>query len=362
MGTQRPLRVERQAAFWLIGLAVFVLLLYLLRGILLPFVAGMAIAYLLDPVCDKLEDWGLSRTWATVVLTVSFLIIAAAVIVLAVPLIAQQLVDFAENVPRYLEALRREISQLLSSLQARMDVASFEKVQTTVAESTGNVVKWATGFLLGMLSGGVALANLLSLIVITPIVAFYLLRDWDRIMDQVDQWLPRQHAPTIRDLARKADDRLAGFVRGQGTVCLVLGVAYAIALTLAGLDFGLLIGLFAGLLTFIPYVGAIIGMVLSVGVALVQFDDWTRIALVAAIFFGGQMIEGNILTPKLVGGRVGLHPVWIIFALLAGGALFGFVGVLLAMPVATVIGVLMRFALDRYKASALYQGRGGGVA
>lgn len=354
--------VGRQVTFWLIGLALFVAFIYLVRGILLPFVAGMAIAYLLDPVCDKLEEWGMSRTWATAVLTVVFLLIAAGVVVLAVPLIAQQLVDFAENLPRYLDALRREMSQLLTTLQARLDSAMLERFQGTLAESTGKLVNWATGFLLGMLSGGVALANLLSLIIITPIVAFYLLRDWDRIVEQVDHWLPRQHAETIRELARRADDRLAGFVRGQGTVCLVLGVAYAIALSLAGLEFGLVIGLVAGLLSFIPYVGAIIGMVLSIGVALVQFDDWMRIALIAAIFFGGQMIEGNILTPKLVGGRVGLHPVWVIFALLAGGALFGFVGVLLAMPVATVIGVLMRFALERYKASALYQGGGGGAA
>lgn len=352
----------RQAAFWLIGLAIFALLLYLLRDILLPFVAGMAIAYLLDPVCDKLEEWGLSRTWATAGLTVFFVLAAAAVIVLAVPLIAQQLVDFAENLPQYLNALRRELSRLLTALQARMDVGMIERFQATLADSAGKLVDWATGFLLGMLSGGVALANLLSLIVITPIVAFYLLRDWDRIVARVDTWLPRHHAPTIRELARQADDRLAGFVRGQGTVCLILGIAYAIALTLAGLNFGLVIGLVAGLLSFIPYVGAIIGMVLSIGVALVQFDDWLRVALIAAIFFGGQMIEGNILTPKLVGGRVGLHPVWVIFALLAGGALFGFVGVLLAMPVATVIGVLMRFALDRYKASALYHGGGGGTA
>lgn len=352
----------RQAAFWLIGLAIFALLLYLLRDILLPFVAGMAIAYLLDPVCDKLEEWGLSRTWATAGLTVFFVLAAAAVIVLAVPLIAQQLVDFAENLPQYLNALRRELSRLLTALQARMDVGMIERFQATLADSAGKLVDWATGFLLGMLSGGVALANLLSLIVITPIVAFYLLRDWDRIVARVDTWLPRHHASTIRELARQADDRLAGFVRGQGTVCLILGIAYAIALTLAGLNFGLVIGLVAGLLSFIPYVGAIIGMVLSIGVALVQFDDWLRVALIAAIFFGGQMIEGNILTPKLVGGRVGLHPVWVIFALLAGGALFGFVGVLLAMPVATVIGVLMRFALDRYKASALYHGGGGGAA
>ncbi|MFQ6017021.1 MAG: AI-2E family transporter, partial [Kiloniellaceae bacterium] len=192
------------------------------------------------------------------------------------------------------------------------------------------------------------------------VVAFYLLRDWDRIVGKVDGWLPRAHAGTIREQALEVDRRLAGFLRGQGTVCLLLGVFYALALSLAGLDFGLVVGLIAGLLSFIPYVGAIVGLLASVGLAVVQFDDWVRIAIVAGIFFAGQAVEGNYLTPKLVGGRVGLHPVWVIFGLLAGGALFGFVGVLLAVPAAAVIGVAVRFALDRYMASSYYLGGGNG--
>jgi predicted PurR-regulated permease PerM len=222
------------------------------------------------------------------------------------------------------------------------------------------LVTWGTNLLGQVISGGVAIANLISLLVITPVVAFYLLRDWDRIVARVDTWLPRGHAGAIREQAREIDRTLAGFLRGQGTVCLILGVFYAIGLTLAGLDFGLVVGLVAGLLSFIPYVGAIVGLVLSVGLALVQFDDWLRIAVVAGIFFVGQAVEGNFLTPKLVGESVGLHPVWIIFGLLAGGALFGFVGVLLAVPAAAVIGVGVRFALGRYMQSPYYHGGGHG--
>jgi predicted PurR-regulated permease PerM len=196
--------------------------------------------------------------------------------------------------------------------------------------------------------------------VITPVVAFYLLRDWDRIVIQIDSWLPRRYAETIREQVRAVDATLAGFLRGQGTVCLILAVYYGLGLSLAGLDFGLVIGLVAGLLSFVPYVGAIVGLLLSVGLALVQFDAWMPIAIVAAVFILGQVVEGNFLTPKLVGESVGLHPVWIIFALLAGSALFGFVGLLLAIPATAVVGVGVRFGLDRYLASAYFQGPGGG--
>jgi len=356
------MKVERQLRFWLIGFAVFLVALYLLRTVLLPFVAGMAVAYLLDPVCDRLEAWGLSRTLATTVLTVLFLVVAAAAAVLLIPVLAGQVVSLLERVPDSIEALRGQSARLLAIVEARVDPAMIERIESAVAGSADRLVAWGTEFLGQVISGGVALANLLSLLVITPVVAFYLLRDWDRIVARVDGWLPREHAETIRERVREVDRTLAGFLRGQGLVCLILGLFYAIALSIAGLDFGLVVGLVAGLLSFIPYVGAIIGLVLSVGLALLQFDDWLRVAIVAGIFFVGQAVEGNFLTPKLVGESVGLHPVWIIFGLLAGGALFGFVGVLLAIPVAAVIGVGVRFALDRYLQSRYYRGGEGPAA
>jgi predicted PurR-regulated permease PerM len=354
--------VERQLRFWLIGLALFLAALFLLRGVLLPFVAGMAIAYLLDPVCDRLEGWGLSRTLATTVLTVAFLILAVAAFLLLVPVLAGQVVSLLERVPEYVETLRGQFARLLAVVESRVDPAVLEQVEGALAGSAERLVSWVTRLLGQVISGGVALANLVSLLVITPVVAFYLLRDWDRIVARVDSCLPRQHAETIREQARAVDRTLAGFLRGQGTVCLILAVYYGLGLSLAGLDFGLVIGLAAGLLSFVPYVGAIVGLLLSVGLALVQFDTWLPIAIVAAVFALGQAVEGNFLTPKLVGESVGLHPVWIIFALLAGGTLFGFLGVLLAIPAAAVVGVGVRFGLGRYLASAYFGGDDGGPA
>ena len=350
--------IERHLRFWLIGLAVFLAALFLLRGVLLPFVAGMAIAYLLDPICDRLEGWGLSRTLATAVLTAAFLILALAAFLLLVPVLAGQAVSLLERMPDYLETLRALLARLLAIVEARVDPVLLERIEDAFAGSVEGMVTWATKLLGQVISGGVALVNLISLLVITPVVAFYLLRDWDRIVSQIDSWLPRQHAETIREQARAVDGTLAGFLRGQGTVCLILAVYYSLGLSLAGLDFGLVIGLVAGLLSFVPYVGAIVGLLLSVGLALVQFDAWLPISIVAAVFIFGQLVEGYFLTPKLVGESVGLHPVWIIFALLAGGTLFGFVGLLLAIPAAAVVGVGVRFALDRYLASAYFRGPG----
>jgi predicted PurR-regulated permease PerM len=199
--------------------------------------------------------------------------------------------------------------------------------------------------------------NLLSLLVVTPIVAFYLLTDWDRMVARVDSWLPRQHVETLRGLAREMNDAMAGFIRGQAVVCLLLGLFYAVGLSLAGLNFGLLIGLAAGILSFIPYVGSFVGFVLSIGIAIVQFwPNWIHIAVVVAIFAAGQFMEGNFLSPKLVGNRVGLHPVWLMFALFAFGYLFGFAGLLMAVPLAAATGVLTRFALRKYLSSPFYLG------
>jgi predicted PurR-regulated permease PerM len=277
-------------------------------------------------------------------------------LLLLVPLVAGQLAGFAARAPAYIEALRGQVEQLQQLIEARMEPDQMARIEAALAGSAQKLVGWSTALLGRLISGGAALANLLSLLVITPVVAFYLLRDWDHLVERVDAWLPRHQAETIREQMREVDRMLAGFVRGQSSVCLLLGVFYAAGLTLAGLDFGLLIGLAAGLLTFIPYVGSAVGLVASVGMALVQFDDWTRVAVVAAIFLVGQVLEGNFLTPKLVGDRVGLHPVWVIFALLAGGLLFGLVGVLLALPVAAVVGVLIRFMLARYLDSDYYWG------
>lgn len=346
----------RQLWFWLIALALLLVSLYFLSEILLPFVAGMAMAYVLDPIADRIERWGCSRTWATTFVVIGVALVIALLLLLVVPLLYVQIVELAERLPGYLRQIEEQVMPRIERLAERFSVAPDEDAQQVVESQGSDVLSFAGSAALAVFSGGLALVNLLSLVFIMPVVAFYLLRDWDRIVARIDGWLPRAHAETIRDLARQIDRSLSGFVRGQALVCLALALYNSIGLTLIGLDFGLVIGVLSGVLSFIPYVGTIFGFAASTGLAIIQFGDW-RIGLVAGLFVLGQFIEGNFLTPKLVGDRIGLHAVWIIFALLAGGALFGFVGLLLAVPAAAVIGVLSRFALQRYLASPYYDGR-----
>jgi len=348
----------QQFRFWLIGLAVALIAVYLLRAILLPFVAGMAIAYFLDPACDKLEKW-MSRTWATTVVTLVFAILMLLALLLIAPLLIDQLTQFIAALPDLFNRAHTKLLPYYASLQQRFGLPDLTELANMARARAGTGLSWVGQTALNVLQGSMVLANLLSLIFITPVVAFYLLRDWDRIVAQIDGLLPRQHAAVIRTQGREIYTTLAGFARGQATVCLILATYYATALMIVGLPFGLVVGLAAGLLTFIPYLGAIGGFVIALAIALVNFDGWTGVIAVAAIFGVGQVVEGNVLTPKLVGDRVGLHPVWVIFALLAGGTLFGFLGLLLAVPVAAGMGVLVRFALSRYLTSPVYLGRGG---
>ncbi|WP_051011529.1 AI-2E family transporter [Nitratireductor pacificus] len=353
----RPL--GRHIAFWLVATGMLGLFLYVFSSILLPFLAGMVLAYFLDPVADRLERFGMSRMTATVLILVSFLVLLVLALMLVVPVLGNQLADFIGRLPDYLSRLQ--------ALLIELEPAWFDSVlngQTqAVRDNLSSILAQGTGFIATLFksvwSSGVALVNLASLFVVTPVVAFYMLLDWDRMIDTVDSWVPRDHVETVRQIARDINVATAGFVRGQGTLCLVLGIFYAVGLSLVGLNFGLLIGLFAGLISFIPYVGSLVGLGLSIGVALVQFwPEWWWVLVVAAIFFAGQFLEGNILQPKLVGKSVGLHPVWLMFALFAFGFLFGFVGLLIAVPAAAAVAVLVRFAIARYLASPLYAGHG----
>jgi predicted PurR-regulated permease PerM len=345
-----------QAKVWGIALVVFVALLVLLKSILLPFVAGMAIAYLLDPVCDRLEAMGVSRTVATSIVTAVFAVVIILLLLLIVPFAIQQIIQFLGSLPDFIARTQDRLLPFYLQLQQQFDLPAVAELGEIARNRIGTALSWLAGFLEGLITQGLAVFNLLSLVFITPVVAFYLLRDWDRIVARVDDLLPRDHAGVMRQLAKQANESLAGFARGQSMVCVLLGAFYAVALVAVGLPFGAIVGLVAGLLTFIPYVGCLTGFVVSMAIAVGQFDDWVSIALVAVIFVVGQVIEGNFLTPKLVGDRVGLHPVWIIFALLAGGALFGFLGLLLAVPVAALVGVLVRFSTAQYRASKLYLG------
>ena len=349
--------LQRQLSFWIAALAALILVLWLLHGILLPFVAGLALAYFLDPVADALECLGLPRLAATATILLLAILAIVLVLILILPVLGDQIVKFAADLPGLLQTLAARFNEAAPQWLKDMIAKSGTDIQGQVTALAGRAAGWIVTLLTSVWSGGMALVNLLSLLIVTPIVAFYLLADWDHLVARVDHWLPRDHAEAVRAVARDIDAAMAGFIRGQSTVCLLLGAFYAIALTLAGLKFGLAIGLAAGLLTFIPYVGAIVGGVLAMGVALVQFwPDFGSILVIVAIFAAGQFIEGNLLSPKLVGKSVGLHPVWLMFALFAFGYVFDFVGLLLAVPLAAAAGVLTRFALSQYLASRLYLG------
>lgn len=351
---------RRQLGYWLAGLVLLLSVLYLLSGILLPFIAGIAVAYFLDPVADKLERWRLPRGLAAAVVLSVFFLLGAMTALLVFPVLQQQILGLAEHLPGYVAGLRENVLPSLTQLLDTLGVDySGDNLRQAMGGFTTEAVGVASRLLQGVWDSGLAIVNLLSLLFITPIVAFYLLRDWDLIVARVDGWLPRQHRDTVREVMRDIDAVMAGFVRGQGTVCLILGIFYATALSLAGLDFGLIIGVTAGLVSFIPFVGVIVGLLLSTVQAFIQFwPDIVQIGIIVGIFIAGQVLEGNFLTPRLLGNRVGLHPVWVMFGLLAGGALFGFVGVLLAVPLTAAIGVVARFLLQRYQSSRLYLGDG----
>ena len=346
------LPAREQVKYWGIAAAVFAVVLWFLGDVLLPFVLGGAIAYFLDPVADRLERMGFSRVAATAIITVIGVVAFVLLLLWVIPSLVNQALDLFNVAPTLFGNLRDFLIERFPDL---MDTESPLR-QSLV--SVGETIKSRGGELLNtVLSSAAGIINIVMLFVIVPVVAVYLLLDWDNMVARIDELLPRDHAPTIRKLAADIDATLASFIRGMGTVCIILGTYYAVALMVIGLQFGLVVGFVAGLVTFIPYLGALIGGALAIGLALFQFwGDWLSIGLVAGVFVLGQVIEGNVLTPKLVGSSVGLHPVWLILALSIFGTLFGFVGMLVAVPVAASIGVITRFAADQYLQSRLYRG------
>lgn len=343
--------------FWVAAGLALLGFLILVRDVLLPFVLGAGIAYLLDPLADRLQRAGASRFWATMVIGVLFTVIVLLILIGLVPLVLDQLTKLAVRMPEYVQALREIVSSFLdknfNGLIAETDTGFDKALQDLLQQAQGSIGV----FLRSAWTGGLALVGVLALIVVTPVVAFYLLLDWNRMLGMIDSWLPRDHAETIRGLAKEIDEVVSGFVRGQFTVLVLLSVIYVVGLSLVGLNFSLLVGLIAGLISFIPYLGPVVGFVVGGIVAVGQFwPDWVPIAGVLGVFVLGQFIEGNFLSPMIVGDRVGLHPVWLIFSLFAFGYLLGFVGLLIAVPVAAAIGVLVRFALHRYLDSTFYKG------
>jgi predicted PurR-regulated permease PerM len=344
----------RQAAFWLAALALFFLLLHLLSGMLLPFVAGLAIAYLLSPLVAFLARWNVPRGIASLAVLLLFLFLLITVIILIVPVIELQATQLVRSAPAFAGYARDEAQRLLDLAQRQLPPEDVQKAQDLVNGWTGAAMGWVAGLIEGVLTRGLAIANLLALLLITPLVAFFLLRDWPAIVARIDSWLPRPYAPVIREQLRLVDATISGYIHGQALVSLIDGIYYAAALSIVGLNFAFIIGIVVGILSFIPYIGEATGVLMAVGLAAMQFGTWSKVIVVAVIFLAGHLVSANFLQPKLIGERVHLHQVWVIFALLAFGELFGFLGVLLALPAAAVTGVLVRFALSRYLASPLY--------
>jgi predicted PurR-regulated permease PerM len=364
------MRIEWQIGFWIGAFLLLVLLLWLFSGVLLPFAAAFALGYLLNPVVDRLERLGFNRLGATLFIMACFVLVLISISILIVPIVWRQLVSFTGALPEYAVKLEELISAETARLGRDYGGSLMDKfglggnAGAEFASATKDLVAqaahWTASFLNSVIRRGEALIGLISLLVVTPVVAFYVLLDWHKTIATIDRLVPLRHRETARALAREIDSALAGFLRGQSLVCLFLGTWYGIGLSLIGLNFGLLIGIMAGVLSFVPYVGSLTALILSSTVAIVQdWPQWKLFAMSLGVVLIGQFLEGNILSPKLVGESVGLHPVWLIFALLAFGSLFGFTGLITAVPFAAAAGVILRFAVRRYRESNLYTGTAG---
>ena len=361
--------VERQIIFWVLVLGAFGFALQLLGSTVTPFAAGIALGYLLDPLVGKMEKLGLNRLGAALIILVAFAATFIVALVVIAPILSNQFIAFAQKLPGYVTKLHalalgegaalvdKYLGGWISTLGLG-DPISSGQIQKSLGDFVDQGAQWLVNALRGLVSGGAAVFSFFSLLIITPVVAFYILVDWHRMIAEIDSWLPLDHRDHLRKIAREIDRALAGFIRGQSLVCLFDGLWYGIGLTLVGLDFGFLIGVIGAVLSFVPYVGGLLVLVLSIAVSLVQGWPNPKLFFMAlAVVVSGQFLESYVVSPKLVGGSVGLHPVWLMFALLAFGQLFGFVGLVVAVPTAAAIGVIARHLIGLYRASPFYLGR-----
>ncbi len=329
--------------FYISIMIAFVLIIYLLfqlSGILMPFVIGFVVAYFLDPVADYLENLGTPRILATAIISIGMILAILSFLIFGLPILFQQIGQLVMTLPDYIRELQMWIGQ-------QGDLQDQQKIVRQIGESAIGTLKSVTG---QIFQSGLSILNILGLLLISPIVAIYMLNDWDRMTATIDRLLPNELAETVRHLFHQIDEILSGFLRGQILVCLLLATIYVLGLSLVGLKGSIVVGIIAGLLSFMPYVGSVFGVVLAASLGVGQFGlDLSQLVPIFAVFAVGQFVEGNFLTPRLVGNRVQLHPVWIMFALLAMGSVFGFLGLLLAVPSAAVIGVLVRHALVVYQ-------------
>lgn len=353
--------LRNQVLIWIAFFVILLLVLWIFRGILLPFVVGAALAYLLNPLVNYLQKWRFNRGWATAVVLLGVVAVILGLFFMLVPLVGQQVVGLIQRLPGYASDLQSLARRWAPELNAWLGPEQAARLEATLSDLLGRGVGLVGAISAEVLASGWSVISAIGFIVFTPVVAFYMLLDWESMVRGINNLLPVQHADEVRNILAEIDSSMAGVIRGQGSVILILAIFYSTALTLAGLNFGLAIGLIGGLFSFIPFVGFAIGFVLSMGVAIVQFwPNWWLVVVIFAIYMIGQFLEGNILYPKLVGSSININPVWLMFALLAFGFLFGFVGLLLAVPLAAIGGVLVRYGVRKYKASSLYLGQDGG--
>lgn len=347
----------QQALFWIAAIIGLTGLVWLFKSVLLPFVLGGAIAYLLNPIVNKLVRKGVSRQWVVLGILGTFFLVVGIVVAIIAPILVREAAGFIESLPEYGQKIWAIAEPQVIWAQEKLGYTiTQDQLQTAVQENIGKALQVGKGVIGGITSGGIAIVDFFTTLLLTPVAAYFLMKEWPKVTSFVQDLLPRTHAREIKRLALAIDQKISGFVRGQITVCMMLGLAYAVALTFAGLKYGFFIGLGTGVLSIIPFVGSTVGLVTSLVVAFLQTGgDWMFVGIIAAIFFIGQFVEGNFITPKLMGDSVGLHPLWIIFALMAGGALLGILGMFLAIPVAASVGVLAGFLIERYKASPYYR-------
>ncbi len=349
--------LRNQVFIWIGLLLALILSLWIFRGILLPFVVGAALAYLLNPLVNQLQRWRFNRVWATVVVLLSVLTVVVSLFFMVVPLIGQQIIGLIQRLPGYVGDLQELAVTWSPEINAWLGPERAEQLQASLNDLARQALAFIATLPAELVNIGLTGVAVVGFTVLAPVVAFYLLLDWEGMVRGVDDLLPKEHKGEVKGILREIDKSMAGVIRGQGSVLLLDAAFYATALSLIGLNYGLAVGLIAGLFSFVPFVGFILGLGLSLGIALVQFSpNWWMIVLVASVYLFWQFIEGNILYPKLVGSSININPVWMMFALLALGAVFGFVGLLLAVPMAAIASVLVRYGVRKYKESTLYLG------
>jgi predicted PurR-regulated permease PerM len=357
------MQVEQHALFWIVTAVLFAYFAQLLAPVLLPFVIGLVLAYFFDPVVAALQRVGFPR-WASSILLLGLLIFLIVIaLVFLVPILVQQGADLVEAAPRQIDRIKLAVESSARDYLGPRYPQAESTVRSALDSFASSMPSLLAGVAQSIWNQGSAAFNFVSFVLITPVVFFYTLKDWPKIIVKLDSWLPRDNAEQLRAVAVEVNQRVSAFIRGQGAVCIILALFYAVALSLAGLQYGLLVGLFTGLAAFIPVFGWSLGTFTAVTLAILQFwPETLPILIVVAVMLVGQALESAVLSPNIIGSEVGLHPVWLIFALLTFSYLFGFLGLLVAVPVSAAIGVLVRFALKTYLASSVYKGRDGAEA